>query len=344
MFRQSPTPVSDGAFRRLAQKVDLELLARVAKSDCLGRGRAASTARRWTGSSSARASSVSSTRRRSRSCSGRHLLALGRDAGPARGRDAAGRSTRSSSTERSRRSTRASRSHASSQSSARCSGCTIDVLLLFSACASLPGCLGDRGGPGSRRAAGRPRSTSRSDAFVVDARVALPEVHRMTPSVAATSRRARRTNLPGRGLGPGRRRALSTRCARASSRSASAARCCCEPRAASTMRPGRRRTAADGPTVARAILGALAAGVAELRRTGRLELPQRRASGWARFTTEREDAPVADAESRARSTINYGGGARWFTQEAPRAVARSAVLRDASAEEPPPTRPAYRRA
>jgi tRNA nucleotidyltransferase (CCA-adding enzyme) len=37
MFRQSPTPVTDGAFRRLAQKVDLELLARVAKSDCLGR-------------------------------------------------------------------------------------------------------------------------------------------------------------------------------------------------------------------------------------------------------------------------------------------------------------------
>ena len=38
MFRQAPTPVGDGAFRRLAQKVDLELLARVAKSDCLGRG------------------------------------------------------------------------------------------------------------------------------------------------------------------------------------------------------------------------------------------------------------------------------------------------------------------
>jgi tRNA nucleotidyltransferase (CCA-adding enzyme) len=37
MFRQATTPVSDGAFRRLAQKVDLELLARVAKSDCLGR-------------------------------------------------------------------------------------------------------------------------------------------------------------------------------------------------------------------------------------------------------------------------------------------------------------------
>ena len=30
--------VSDGAFRRLAQKVDLELLARLARADCLGRG------------------------------------------------------------------------------------------------------------------------------------------------------------------------------------------------------------------------------------------------------------------------------------------------------------------
>ena len=36
-FYKSKTPVGDGAFRRLAQKVDLELLARVAKSDCLGR-------------------------------------------------------------------------------------------------------------------------------------------------------------------------------------------------------------------------------------------------------------------------------------------------------------------
>jgi hypothetical protein len=37
MFHKSQTPVGDGAFRRLAQKVDLELLARLAKSDCLGR-------------------------------------------------------------------------------------------------------------------------------------------------------------------------------------------------------------------------------------------------------------------------------------------------------------------
>jgi tRNA nucleotidyltransferase (CCA-adding enzyme) len=37
MFNKAKTPVGDGAFRRLAQKVDLELLARLAKADCLGR-------------------------------------------------------------------------------------------------------------------------------------------------------------------------------------------------------------------------------------------------------------------------------------------------------------------
>jgi tRNA nucleotidyltransferase (CCA-adding enzyme) len=37
MFGMSKTPVSDGAFRRLAQKVDLEMLALAAKSDCMGR-------------------------------------------------------------------------------------------------------------------------------------------------------------------------------------------------------------------------------------------------------------------------------------------------------------------
>ena len=36
-FMKAPVPVSDGAFRRLAQKVDLELLARFAKADCHGR-------------------------------------------------------------------------------------------------------------------------------------------------------------------------------------------------------------------------------------------------------------------------------------------------------------------
>jgi tRNA nucleotidyltransferase (CCA-adding enzyme) len=38
MFAKAQPPVGDGAYRRLAQKVDLELLARVAKADCEGRG------------------------------------------------------------------------------------------------------------------------------------------------------------------------------------------------------------------------------------------------------------------------------------------------------------------
>jgi len=38
MFGKANPPVGDGAYRRLAQKVDLELLARVARSDCEGRG------------------------------------------------------------------------------------------------------------------------------------------------------------------------------------------------------------------------------------------------------------------------------------------------------------------
>jgi tRNA nucleotidyltransferase (CCA-adding enzyme) len=38
MWSKAPAPVGDGAFRRLAAKVDLELLARVADADCHGRG------------------------------------------------------------------------------------------------------------------------------------------------------------------------------------------------------------------------------------------------------------------------------------------------------------------
>jgi tRNA nucleotidyltransferase (CCA-adding enzyme) len=37
MWFKARDEVGDGAFRRLAQKVDLELLARLAKSDCMGR-------------------------------------------------------------------------------------------------------------------------------------------------------------------------------------------------------------------------------------------------------------------------------------------------------------------
>ena len=76
--------VSDGAFRRLAQKVDLELLARVARADCLGR----------TGSFDCSAMDWFLERARALGVEhqppaplllGRHLLALGVSPGPAMG-------------------------------------------------------------------------------------------------------------------------------------------------------------------------------------------------------------------------------------------------------------------
>lgn len=36
--------------------------------------------------------------------------------------------------------------------------------------------------------------------------------------------------------------------------------------------------------------------------------------GWGALTTEREDEPVGDGDSRPR-VLNYGGGARWFAKE-----------------------------
>jgi tRNA nucleotidyltransferase (CCA-adding enzyme) len=80
MFRKAER-VGDGAFRRLAQKVDLELLARIAKADCLGRsGRFDCSAMDW-------------FLERARELGvehqpppplllGRHLLALGLEPGP----------------------------------------------------------------------------------------------------------------------------------------------------------------------------------------------------------------------------------------------------------------------
>jgi tRNA nucleotidyltransferase (CCA-adding enzyme) len=80
-FKKSSTPVSDGAFRRLAQKVDLELLAIVARADCLGR----------TGAFDCSAMDWFLERARSLGVEhappaplvmGRHLLALGLSPGP----------------------------------------------------------------------------------------------------------------------------------------------------------------------------------------------------------------------------------------------------------------------
>jgi tRNA nucleotidyltransferase (CCA-adding enzyme) len=76
------TEVGDGAFRRLAHKVDLELLARVAKSDCQGRqpGVFDCTAMDWF-LERARALGVSN-RPPEPILLGRHLLALGVKPGP----------------------------------------------------------------------------------------------------------------------------------------------------------------------------------------------------------------------------------------------------------------------
>jgi tRNA nucleotidyltransferase (CCA-adding enzyme) len=74
--------VGDGAFRRLAHKVDLELLARVAKSDCEGRapGQFDCTAMDWF-LERARALGVEH-RPPEPILLGRHVLALGLAPGP----------------------------------------------------------------------------------------------------------------------------------------------------------------------------------------------------------------------------------------------------------------------
>jgi tRNA nucleotidyltransferase (CCA-adding enzyme) len=83
-FHKSATPVSDGAFRRLAQKVDLELLARFSMADCHGR----------TGSFDCSAGDWFLDRARALGVEhappaplvmGRHLLALGVKPGPRMG-------------------------------------------------------------------------------------------------------------------------------------------------------------------------------------------------------------------------------------------------------------------
>jgi tRNA nucleotidyltransferase (CCA-adding enzyme) len=80
MFHKAPQ-VGDGAFRRLAQKVDLELLARLARADCLGRaGHFDCTAMDWF-LDRARALGVAH-RPPGPLLLGRHLLALGLSPGP----------------------------------------------------------------------------------------------------------------------------------------------------------------------------------------------------------------------------------------------------------------------
>jgi len=78
MFHKAPH-VSDGAFRRLAQKVDVELLARLARADCRGRsGTFDCRAMDWF---IARARQVG-VRPPDPLLLGRHVLALGLSPGP----------------------------------------------------------------------------------------------------------------------------------------------------------------------------------------------------------------------------------------------------------------------
>ena len=85
MWRTARDGVGDGAFRRLARKVDLELLARLAKSDCLGRtGSFDCTAMDWFLD---RARSLGVEHEPPRALLlGRHLLGLGLTPGPRIGR------------------------------------------------------------------------------------------------------------------------------------------------------------------------------------------------------------------------------------------------------------------
>jgi len=85
MWHKVRDVVGDGAFRRLAQKVDLELLARLAKSDCMGRtGPFDCSAMDWF-IERARALGVEH-RPPPRLLMGRHLLSLGMTPGPEMGR------------------------------------------------------------------------------------------------------------------------------------------------------------------------------------------------------------------------------------------------------------------
>ena len=84
MFASAQPPVGDGAYRRLAQKVDLELLARVAKADCEGRGGGFDCSAMDAFLDRARALGVEHAAP-DPLVKGRHLLALGVRPGPAVG-------------------------------------------------------------------------------------------------------------------------------------------------------------------------------------------------------------------------------------------------------------------
>jgi tRNA nucleotidyltransferase (CCA-adding enzyme) len=80
MWHKAATPVGDGAFRRLAHKVDLELLALLAEADCIRTGEFDCSAMAWF-VGRARALGVEH-RPPAPLLLGRHVLALGLEPGP----------------------------------------------------------------------------------------------------------------------------------------------------------------------------------------------------------------------------------------------------------------------
>lgn len=172
--------------------------------------------------------------------------------------------------------------------------------------------------------------------FVVDARIAIP---RFKPSAAvAGSLGVTEDDLPGRGLGlvvgahgyPIRVRSFAL---------GLGGELMLRARATSTIEPAVVvEDGPDGPTIVTRMTSispqvSLNFG----RRTGYSYLTG--GFGLGSFTTELEDSPVGDAETRPK-ILNYGGGARWFTR---RRLAFAIDLRfyKIGAQEPAAQRPAY---
>ena len=146
--------------------------------------------------------------------------------------------------------------------------------------------------------------------FAVDARVALPALSRRS----GDRHRARRDGgePPEPRARPGGGRPLLPG-AHGQSRARHRRRVAGSAGGSKTLDPT-RRAERRGPTVKTQLLGAVAAGVAELRRPGRMELHQRRHRLGEVHDRARGRRRSRTPSGRTRA-INYGGGARWFAKE-----------------------------
>jgi len=178
------------------------------------------------------------------------------------------------------------------------------VALLFGACLSLPAILAAQDQPPAIAPI-----DDRIAPFVADARITMPRF-KGSASVA-TSLGVTEDDLPGRGLGlvvgahfyPARGRSVSL---------GIGGELLLRARGSSTIPPA-VEDGPDGPTVVTRMTSispqiSLNFG----RRNGYSYLTG--GLGVGSFTTELEDSPVEEAETRPR-VMNYGGGARWFVKK-----------------------------